>query len=131
MKRLYRFKSLCTEFQNKPLEMPTEEEISTEEMLKIKLTYFNIEGVAEKVCVRGVCVRERERDRDRESERELNHSSKLIPYPALRQVRLALKIGGLEFEDVRVNFPDWPGNEFRHVRACMYVFTHKCLQCLR
>eukprot|EP00802_Teleaulax_amphioxeia_P022288 Tamp_22720.p1 GENE.Tamp_22720~~Tamp_22720.p1 ORF type:complete len:247 (-),score=75.01 Tamp_22720:312-1052(-) len=37
---------------------------------KIKLTYFNIEGVAEKV-------------------------------------RLAFKIGGVEFEDVRVNFPDW------------------------
>jgi len=42
-----------------------------EQMTKIKLTYFNIEGVAEKV-------------------------------------RLAFKIGGVEFEDVRINYADWP-----------------------
>jgi glutathione S-transferase len=39
--------------------------------LKLKLTYFNFEGVAEKV-------------------------------------RLAMKIGGLAFEDVRIDFPSWP-----------------------
>ena len=38
---------------------------------KLKLTYFNIEGAAEKV-------------------------------------RLALKLGGLAFEDARVDFPNWP-----------------------
>ena len=66
MKRLYRFKSLCTEFQDKS---PNHQGISTEEaeeeeqMVKIKLTYFNIEGVAEKVW----CVRERETEKERES----------------------------------------------------------------
>jgi len=39
-------------------------------MSKIELTYFNIEGVAEKV-------------------------------------RLAFKIGGIEFDDKRINFPEW------------------------
>jgi hypothetical protein len=67
MKRLYRFKSLCTEFQDKPPNhagISTEEEEEEEEeeqMVKIKLTYFNIEGVAEKVWCLCVCARETER----------------------------------------------------------------------
>ena len=79
MKRLYRFKSLCTEFQDKPPNhagVSTEEEEEEEQMVKIKLTYFNIEGVAEKVWCLCVCVWERER--------ELNRPSTLIPYPAVR-----------------------------------------------